>query len=106
MINGHPDSRHSSGHDFLSGIVLGMVFGAAAGVLLAPKAGSDTRETVAHSARRMRERARHTYEEASHTVHDAVDRGREAWRAGRETFDRARASHQANHIGDEPPMPV
>lgn len=106
-MDGHHHTHGSSGHDFLSGILLGMAMGAAAGVLLAPKAGAATRETVAGSARRIREQAGRAYHEASHTVHDAVDRGREAWRTGRETFERTRAEQRLRSgDGHEPPMPV
>ncbi len=74
---------------FMTGLLCGVAFGAAAGLLFAPRAGSELRGKLYESAgevrqrasavyRRTRNRADEAYGQASDTARDLVDRGRAA----------------------------
>jgi gas vesicle protein len=90
MYEEYQQTRQSTGHEFLSGILFGAVMGVAVGLLFAPKSGAEIRGQVADSASRMKRQAGRTYERASSVVTEAVDRGRDAWKRGRESFDQTR----------------
>ena len=99
------------GHDFVSGMLFGAAIGAAVGLLFAPRAGSELRGQIVHSAERFRQRASEGVQQATatvnetvergqeawqkgrETVNETVERGQEAWQKGRETFDQVRSSH-------------
>jgi gas vesicle protein len=90
MYSEYQQTNHSTGHEFMSGLLFGAVVGAAVGLLFAPKSGAETRGQVVDSASRMRKQAGKTYERASSVVSEAVDRGRDAWNRGRESFEETR----------------
>jgi gas vesicle protein len=92
MYGEYEQTRQSTGHEFLSGVLFGAVVGAAVGLLFAPKSGAEIRGQVADSASRMKKQAGQTYERASSVVTEAVDRGRDAWKRGRESFQDTRDS--------------
>jgi len=61
--------------DFLAGVLVGSLIGAALGLLFAPEAGEETRERVAEQARKLKEAA--------------VERGRTLLRRGEEEEEEA-----------------
>lgn len=76
------------GKDFLGGILLGAIVGAAIGLLLAPQSGEETRETlgegarglsdkVKESGRQLFESSRDLLEQSKSQVLTAVKRGQE-----------------------------
>ena len=75
----------------------GLGIGAAAGILYAPRAGSETREALRAQAEEGAEQARHHARKARETAGDWIDRGREtmsekkenvraAWEAGARAY--------------------
>jgi gas vesicle protein len=50
--------------DFIKGLVIGGLIGAALGILYAPKSGKETREDIAQKAEELVERAKAEYEKA------------------------------------------
>ena len=88
------ERRH--GGDFMMGLLCGAAVGAAVGLLLAPRAGSELRNQLAGSAERWGRQAADTYSRASEAVSDFVDRGREAARRGRDKYEEARSNFGRN----------
>lgn len=102
---GHTRNSHeSSGHAFLSGVLIGIGVGAAAGLLFAPKSGAEIRGDMRDSADRLRREAGRKYDEASTLVHDVVERSRDAWREGVETLKDAKGAHGRKHVEHEQPI--
>ncbi len=65
----------SSRIDFLKGLLIGGLIGAAAGILFAPKSGKETREDISRKAQDLAARARDEYEaavEKSKKVYEAA----------------------------------
>jgi gas vesicle protein len=58
---------------FLAGVGVGSLIGAAAGILLAPKAGSETREELAHKFDDLKGRVTDWVKEKRNKVGAAVD---------------------------------
>jgi gas vesicle protein len=94
---GHERNSHTGG--FLSGVLVGMAVGAAAGLLFAPEPGTNTRQRMADGASRLRRAAGKRYDDAAHAMHDVVERGRDAWNRGVDKFEETRAAHDS---GDMP----
>ncbi len=76
------------GKDFLVGILLGTIVGAAVGLLLAPQSGEETREVLSDQARELSEKvkessrqfvesSRDLLEQSKDQVADIVKRGRD-----------------------------
>lgn len=86
----HMDTHTGRGSDFMVGLLCGTAVGAAIGLLLAPKAGSQLRHDLVDSAEKLRRRASEAYNHASETASNMADKGRQAVRRGREKFDDAR----------------
>ena len=89
----------SGGGGFLIGLLCGTALGAAVGLMFAPRAGSELRQTLYDSTGDIRKKAYDAYGQASEQVNkvvakgrQAVDRGKEAVERGREAFDDARKS--------------
>ena len=84
------------GHNFLTGMLCGVAIGAAVGLLLAPKAGSELRHQIADTTSRLRRSASHGYavaaDKVSHIVDDVVTRGKQAVHHGQETYEQVRHS--------------
>lgn len=78
---------HGQG-SFLTGLLWGAAVGAALGVIMAPRAGADTRQQLARTGGRLREKVSETYSKASEGVSSAMERGREA-------FERSRPSGES-----------
>jgi gas vesicle protein len=69
----YEDTEHAGNH-FLIGMLCGVALGAVAGLLLAPRRGSELREQVADSMNRASRRAADTYTKASETMNDIAER--------------------------------
>lgn len=78
---------------FLIGMLCGAAVGAAIGLMLAPKTGSELRQQLRESAEGLRQKASSAYQGASGAVNDVIARGRQAVDAGRETFQRSRPAN-------------
>jgi len=74
--------------DFIGGALLGVIIGAAVGLLLAPQSGEETREAIREYSDEMGDKAKETsrhwmesgrdlYEQGKSKVADAVQTGRE-----------------------------
>jgi gas vesicle protein len=90
------------GRLFMYGLLCGVALGAAAGLLLAPKAGAELRNEMTDSARRLRRKAGEMYGEASQVVGDVAARSRRAFEAGREALQSARPSDARTSSIDAP----
>lgn len=88
----------------------GALIGAAAGLLLAPRSGRETREQLRGYARRAEEGVRDLADKAGQTLDRAVGEGREfvqeqksvlseAWEAGREAIRRERERFSSEEKG-------
>jgi hypothetical protein len=77
--------REDGGGSFLMGLLAGTVLGAGLGMLFAPRAGSELRNTLTEQAGKLRHTAGDAYSQASGKMGQMMDRGREA-------YDRARSS--------------
>jgi gas vesicle protein len=97
------DTDRSTAGAFVVGLLCGAAVGAAAGLLLAPKTGSEMRRQVAHSADEWRRKATEAYDNASSSVNDMMARGREAIQVGKEAFQRTRPGNGS--ATDMPSMP-
>lgn len=86
----HEFDTQASNGGFIAGVLCGAALGAALGVLLAPKAGSETRRQLAASSGRLRDGANRTYHRATEGVNHLMSRGREAVDRGREAYGRTR----------------
>jgi len=54
----------SNSRDFLKGLIIGGLIGAAAGILFAPKSGKETREDISRKTQDLLSRAKEEYESA------------------------------------------
>jgi gas vesicle protein len=79
----------TAGH-VVAGVVFGAAVGATLGLILAPRAGKETRRMIAESGERVRRQATDAYQQASTNVNDMVSRGRAAVTRGREAFQSVR----------------
>jgi gas vesicle protein len=95
------DDRCASPGAVLLGFLSGAALGAVAALLLAPRAGHESRDVLRGYARRAEERLRELVGEAGHQFEEAVEQGRdylqskrsvlrEAFDAGREAMRRER----------------
>ena len=93
--------RDTSSAAVLLGFLSGAALGAVAALLLAPRAGYESRDMLRGYARRAEDALRDLVGEAGHTLEEAVEHGRdyieskksvlrEAYEAGREAMRRER----------------
>src|SRR5262245_13551979 len=71
------DTFSESGGGYLAGMFTGLAVGFGLGMLLAPRSGSELRQSIARSAGDLQRTAADTYQQASEKMRDVVDRGRE-----------------------------
>jgi len=64
---------------FVLGLIAGAALGAAGAMLLAPKAGAETREGLANGFYGLGQAAREKWMDLSETASAAIDKGREAY---------------------------
>jgi gas vesicle protein len=90
-INKGGAAMSDRGIDFLKGLFIGGLIGAALGILYAPKSGKETRDDIARKAEELRVKAREEYElalEKSKKVYEAaVKRLKEAEISAREKVE-------------------
>ena len=84
--------EESGGGGFLIGLLCGTALGAAVGLMFAPKAGSELRQTLYESTGDIRQKAYDAYGQATEQVNNYVAKGKQAVERGREAFDSARQS--------------
>jgi gas vesicle protein len=84
--------EESGGGGFLIGLLCGTALGAAVGLMFAPKAGSELRQTLYESTGDIRKKAYDAYGQATEQVNTYVAKGKQAVDRGREAFDNARQS--------------
>ncbi len=84
--------EESGGGGFLIGLLCGTALGAAVGLMFAPKAGSELRQTLYESTGDIRKKAYDAYGQATEQVNNYVAKGKQAVERGREAFDSARQS--------------
>ena len=101
------------GGGYLAGMLAGMAVGLGLGLLFAPRAGSETRSTLARSASGMRDRvsgaaqraseqAQRASEQVSSTMRDALDKGRDAIERGRSAMQREDPAYGSGMGGSVP----
>jgi gas vesicle protein len=78
------------------GLLCGAALGAAVGLMFAPKAGSELRQTLYDSTGDIRKKASDAYGQATQTVNEYVSKGRDAVERGKQAFDSARQSAGAS----------
>jgi gas vesicle protein len=81
-------SDHST-TDALVGFGVGLLVGAVAGVLLAPRAGEETRNQLGELTKDLREKAKGGADRASEFAKDQATRLGQAFQEGREAYARA-----------------
>jgi len=91
--------EESGGGGFVFGLLCGAALGAALGLMLAPKAGSELRRTLYDSTGDIRKKANDAYGQAAQTVNDYVAKGKEAVDRGRQAYDSARESATEGSFG-------
>ena len=91
MYEPHYEEESGSG-GFILGLLCGTALGAALGLMFAPKAGSEIRQTLYDSTGEIRRKAYDAYGQATEQVNNAVSKGRQAVERGREAFETARQS--------------
>ena len=78
------------GPGFSTGLILGGIIGALAGLLLAPRPGEETRAQVMERTAGLRHRAEELTAEARERVREAIEEGRFI-------ASRVKAGHEADH---------
>src|SRR3989440_12908861 len=79
--------EESGGGGFLIGLLCGTALGAAVGLMFAPKAGSELRQTLYESTDDIRKKAYDAYGQATEQVNTYVSKGKQAVERGREAFE-------------------
>lgn len=64
------------GKDFMVGVILGSIIGAAIGLLMAPSTGEETREHLSDSARNVRDRVSESSRQFVESGRDLLEQGR------------------------------
>jgi gas vesicle protein len=95
------DNGGASTGQVMTGIIVGAAIGATLGLILAPRAGRDTRRIISESGDKVRRQASNAYQQASSAANEIVNRGRTAVSRGREAFNSAR-----DRAADEVPRRV
>ena len=67
---------HQSGPGFGTGLIIGRLLGAIAGIMFAPKPGDETRAQVLEKTAGLRDRAEELAGEARGLIREAVEEGR------------------------------
>lgn len=84
--------EEAGGGGFLLGLLCGTALGAAIGLMFAPKAGAEIRQTLYESTGDIRRKAYDAYGQATEQVNNVVSKGRQAVDRGRDAFEAARQS--------------
>jgi gas vesicle protein len=84
--------HRNKGPSLISGLVWGGMIGAAIGLMMAPRAGDETRRVLRERSIEVRERARETALEARQRAAELQQRGRERFDMNRERIARTAAA--------------
>jgi gas vesicle protein len=87
MYEPHEESGEGG---FVIGLLCGAALGAAIALMLAPKAGSELRQSLYDSTDDIRKKTYNAYDQATRTVNDYVTKGRDAVERGKQAFETAR----------------
>lgn len=92
-VAGTPAADESSGPGFITGMLLGALFGASVAMILAPQSGEDTRDLLRAKAREAGDRARDAAGDLGDGVNantsELLNRGRQIVEAARARLDDA-----------------
>jgi gas vesicle protein len=91
MYEPHYEEESGAG-GFVIGLLCGAALGAAVGLMFAPKAGTQLRQTLYDSTGDIRKKASEAYGQATQTVNDYVAKGKDAVERGKQAFESARQS--------------
>lgn len=97
MYNNEHQTHGQGG--FITGLLFGAAVGAALGVVLAPRSGAATRQQLAESGGRLRDKVSQGYTKASEGVSAMMARGSEAVEQGRDAFERTRQASTTDDSG-------
>jgi gas vesicle protein len=90
----HGFDKHQGGGGFVIGLLTGTVLGAGLGILFAPKAGSELRNTLSERAGGVANKAQEGYRKAAESAGQWAEKGKEVagdWaERGKEVYDKAR----------------
>src|SRR5215510_8901624 len=95
------DNEGSGGGGFMMGLLTGTVLGAGLGMLLAPKAGSELRNTLGEQARTWSNAASEQVKRAQETAGTWAERGREMMDKARDAVSRG-ADEARNYASGTP----
>jgi gas vesicle protein len=96
------DRGTDSGGGFIIGLLSGVVLGVGVGLLFAPRAGSELRETLSQSANDIQRAATDSFNQVSSKVRETTQKGREVLNRTRESWGEMRQESQAGYT---PPSP-
>ena len=95
-------ANEERGPGFSTGLLLGGVIGALAGLLLAPKPGEETRARVMERTAGLRQKAEELTAEARERVRDAIEEGRVVASRMRAAREDASPEEPSSENGDKP----
>jgi gas vesicle protein len=95
----YSNEQQANASGFITGLLCGAAVGAALGIVLAPRSGAATRQQLAETGGRLRNKMSETYTKASEGVSKAMARGSQAVEEGREAFEQARPSGTEGGFG-------
>lgn len=75
--------------DYVKGLVIGGLIGAALGILYAPKSGKETREEISHTAEELLKKTKAQYEEVAQKIEKLADREKELLLGKKEKIKKA-----------------
>lgn len=64
------------GKDFLTGVLVGSIVGAAIGLLMAPQSGEETREVLGEQARNIRDKVQESSRQVVESSRDLYEQGK------------------------------
>ncbi len=75
--------------DYVKGLVIGGLIGAALGILYAPKSGKETREEISHTAEELLKKTKAQYEDVYKKIEKLADREKELLLGKKEKIKKA-----------------
>jgi len=84
------DRPMESGGGFLIGLLSGVVLGVGVGMLMAPRAGSELRETLSQSANDFQRAASDSFNQVSSKVRETAEKGRDVLNRTKESWGEMR----------------
>ena len=87
------DQNASAASGLLVGIIIGAAAGAALALLLAPAPGEETRRRIGDAARKLSGEGKRKFDDLRDAAQDRVSEVKDAVRAGRDAYREARTTH-------------